>query len=149
MSAAGRTRPPPPHDPCALTMRSFLRGDSHVIALAGDLDLITAAEVDRELRRVERTSVHTIAVDLQALAFIDSTGIRLLLQAARRSATGSNRLTVVRASAAVQRLFHICGVDDVLPFVDELPPRRTGHAEANRRLSQAALAGAIREQRTP
>jgi anti-anti-sigma factor len=107
-----------------LRMRSFRRGDTHVIELAGDLDLTSADDVDRELRRVELTSAHVIAVDLQDLTFIDSTGIRLMMQAQRRSENGSNRLAVVKGTGAVQRLFDICGVATSIPFIDKLPSPR-------------------------
>jgi anti-sigma B factor antagonist len=148
MYAPDRQRATRHPDPCALRMRSYCHGGTHVIALQGDLDLITTAEVDRELRRVERTSANGIFVDLRGLEFIDSTGVRLLLQAERRSASGSNRLVVVRGPEQVQRVFDICGVTRTMPFVDAMPPPGAQHAATSRRVSQGALAGAIRELRT-
>jgi anti-anti-sigma factor len=101
-------------------MRSFRLGDTHVIELGGELDLTTAADVDREVRRVEQTSAHVVAIDLHDLTFIDSSGIRVMLQAQRRSILGGNRLAIVKGSEPVQRLFDICGVAGTMPFVDSL-----------------------------
>jgi anti-anti-sigma factor len=120
MKVANRLQGDRSPDRRKLRMRSFRAGDAHVIELAGELDLTTAAEVDREVRRVELSSANVIAIDLHKLTFIDSTGIRVMLQAQRRSAQGSNRLSIVRGSAPVQRLFDICGVATTMPFVDSL-----------------------------
>jgi anti-anti-sigma factor len=101
-------------------MRSFRVGDTHVIELAGELDLTTADEVDREIRRVEFTSAHVIAIDLHDVSFIDSTGLRVVLQAQRRSDNLGGRLAIIKAAEPAQRLFDICGVAPTMPFVDKL-----------------------------
>jgi anti-anti-sigma factor len=153
-------------------MHSVRNGDMHVIALAGELSLATADDIEQELRRVELTYAHVIAVDLRELTFIDSMGIRLIVQAHQRSLQGSNRLVLVRGREAIQRLFEICDLEGRLPFVDGLPPtsaakarpaakapeQRSGVTAAStraarrmatrRRVSQAALAAAVRELRS-
>lgn len=139
--------------PAVLRMRSARDGDTHVIELAGELDLTTAADVERELRRVELSDARVIAVDLRKLTFIESTAVRLIVEARRMSHAG-NRLVFVRGSQAVQRLFEICEVADRLPFVDQLPSERaagsahTARTAISRRVNQAALAAAVRELRT-
>lgn len=120
MTVANRLRAERPPDPTPLRMHSFRVGDTHVIELAGELDLTTADDVDREIRRVEFTSAHVIAIDLHDLSFIDSTGIRVMLQAQRRSDNLGGRLAIVKAAEPVQRLFDICGVAPTMPFVDKL-----------------------------
>jgi anti-anti-sigma factor len=151
-------------------MRSFRVGDTHMLTLAGELDHSTSAEVERELRRIELTCARVIAVDLHELTFIDSAGVRLIVQAERRSCEGSNRLILVRGTDAIQRLFEICDVARTLPFVDRLPSRAAASrpnttvtewigmsAESSpdatryrisRRVSQAALAATVRELRS-
>src|SRR5947199_3376234 len=64
-----------------LSVRSEGAGVLHTIALEGELEIAGAAELERELLRVERTDALSIVVDLWDLAFIGSTGVRLLLQA--------------------------------------------------------------------
>lgn len=99
-----------------LTMSSERERDVHTIRVVGELDLVTATGVERELERVERTEVRSIVVDLSGLTFMDATGFRLLWSAHARSRADGNRLTLIRAPAAVQRLFEISGVDELLPF---------------------------------
>jgi anti-sigma B factor antagonist len=66
-------------------------------------------------RRVEATEA-LIVVDLSRLTFMDSTGARLSIEAQARSRADRDRLLVLRGPAPVQRVFELCGVDDLVPF---------------------------------
>jgi anti-anti-sigma factor len=102
----------------ALTMTSEREDVIHVISLFGELDVATAGEVRGELERAEASDAASIVLDLSGLTFMDSTGIRLLIEARDRSRSDRNRLTLLRGPASVQRVLQIAGVDDVLPFAD-------------------------------
>ena len=101
-----------------LTMTSEREDDVHTIALMGELDLASAPDVEEELMRVEATDAVAIVLDLSALTFLDSTGVRLVLSADARSRADSNRLTLLRGPVAVQRVFEICGIAGLVPFAD-------------------------------
>jgi anti-sigma B factor antagonist len=104
--------------PGELAITSERDGDLHVIALTGELDLATAPGLEQELLRVEATDAASIVVDLSGLTFMDSTGIRLMVAANARSRADSNRLVLLRGPHAVQRVFELTGVADLLPFAD-------------------------------
>jgi anti-sigma B factor antagonist len=99
-----------------VTVASEREGDMHTIALAGELDVAAAGRVQHELERVEATDALSIVVDLSGLTFMDSTGVRLLMEAQARARADYDRLLVLRGPAPVQRVFELCGVDDLLPF---------------------------------
>jgi anti-anti-sigma factor len=101
-----------------LTVRSERDGVMHTIRAEGELDLATAEDLERELRRVESSDALSIVLDLSGLQFIDSTGVRLLIEADIRSRADSNRLTLLRGPKAVQRVFELTGILDRLPFAD-------------------------------
>ncbi|MEA2218584.1 MAG: anti-sigma factor antagonist [Solirubrobacteraceae bacterium] len=101
-----------------LTVHSERDGVLHTIRLEGELDLATAEDIERELLRVEGTDALSIMLDLSALEFIDSTGVRLLIQAEARSRADSRRLALLRGPRAVQRVFELTGILDRLPFAD-------------------------------
>jgi anti-sigma B factor antagonist len=82
------------------------------------LDIATAPALEAELLRVEATDARSIVVDLSALEFIDTTGIRLILEADARSRADSDRLVLLRPHGGVLRAFEICGMADRLPFAD-------------------------------
>lgn len=99
-------------------MRSFRAGDTHTIALAGDFELATIDVVDRELEHVGETDSRLIVLDLRELAFIDSSGLRVIVMAHRRE---SGRLRIVKGPERLQRVFEMCDMVTLLPFVDEPP----------------------------
>ena len=101
-----------------LMVHSEREGDLHTIYVRGELDLATAHDLERELIKVEDTDALSIILDLSDLEFIDSTGVRVLLSAHARSRANSNRLTLLRGSAAVQRVFEVTGILNLLPFAN-------------------------------
>lgn len=101
-----------------LHIHSEREADVHAIVLRGEFDLAYAREVERELKRVEASDARSIILDLSGLRFIDSTGIRLILEAQVRSQQDANRLVLLRAPRMVQRVFTIAGVEKMLPFAD-------------------------------
>ena len=101
-----------------LHIHSERDGDVHAIELRGEFDLAYARDVEHELKRVEATDARSIILDLSGLTFLDSTGIRLILEAQVRSQQDANRLVLLRAPRMVQRVFTIAGVDKMLPFAD-------------------------------
>jgi len=110
----------------ALRVHSFRDGETHVIALAGELDLSTMNLVERELERVEGTDAAVIVVDLRELEFMDSSGLRVIVMAYKRE---PGRLSVVKGPRCVQRVFEICGMVSVLPLIDQ-PPAGDGGAQS-------------------
>ena len=101
-----------------LTIRCVRRGETHVVALAGELDLATVRQLEHQLERVEQTDAGAIVLDLRDLQVIDSAGMHVLIRASARSRTQSGRLTIVRGPDSVHRAFEICGLASRLPFVD-------------------------------
>jgi anti-anti-sigma factor len=101
----------------SLALRSERDGDTHVVALLGELDVGGAPSLEQELLRVEAGDAPAIVIDLGKLEFIDSTGIRLLVMAAERC--GDERLSLRRGPKQVHRVFEITDLADRLPFADD------------------------------
>lgn len=100
----------------SLVLRSERDGDTHVIELRGELDIAGAPSLEEEFLRVEATDAAVIVCDLSGLEFIDSTGIRLLVMAADRSAEGG-RFSIIPGPKQVHRVFEITDLVKRLPFV--------------------------------
>lgn len=99
-----------------LDVRDQRQGDRHIIALSGEFDLDGVARVDEELRRAEATDARQIVLDLTGLGFMDSSGIRLILEAQARSRAAGNRLVLTCGPGPVQRLFDMTDLTSRLPF---------------------------------
>ena len=93
-----------------------VREDGRVrLRLQGELDLATAPMVAQRLRTLSRQRA-TVVLDLDELAFIDMSGLRMLLAAAENAARDGWALTVTHGSAAVRRLTDLVQLDRALPL---------------------------------
>jgi anti-anti-sigma factor len=117
----GRQRARKPGTPIEppLSIATIHRGGALRIVAAGELDLASAPALEQALLDAERTDTGTILLDIDAVTFIDSTGLRTLLEAHARSHRDGNRLQVTRGALQAQRLFILAGADRILPFTDE------------------------------
>lgn len=89
----------------------------HRLTPLGELDIATVAELREEFETVfGHGDVEMIVVDLTELTFIDSTGLRLLLEM-NAVCEHADRLRVGNGSAAVVRLFDLTGVRSLLPII--------------------------------
>jgi anti-anti-sigma factor len=95
------------------------REDGRVrVRLQGELDLATAGQVADRLDEL-RTQHARVLLDLDQLEFIDSTGIRVVLLAARSASRDGWELSVTRGSAVVRRVFALVGLEGQLPVDDD------------------------------
>jgi anti-sigma B factor antagonist len=91
------------------SIRVLLDPDGVVIA-EGDIDLAGGPLLDTAIVRVE--GANPVVIDLAAVEFIDSSGLRSLLAASRR-AEGRNTQVILRnPSSGVLRLLSITGTTD-------------------------------------
>lgn len=96
-----------------------------VVVLAGELDLACADRVAAAIDRATAQSVDGVVVDLRELAYMDSTGLRTLLDAHGRAAARGRRFAVVPGSGPAQRIIALTGAGALLETVegpDELRP---------------------------
>jgi len=89
------------------------------LALTGELDIAGAARVEQALERIEREPPATIVLDLRELAFMDSTGLRVIVAADSRAREQARRLVIVRGSDTVQRIIEMTRLHERLDIVDD------------------------------
>jgi anti-sigma B factor antagonist len=80
----------------------------------GELDLATVDQLATPVRELCQAGFTTLVIDLSELAFIDSTGIRALLEAQTTAERHEVALRVLPGPPVVQRALEITGVGDVL-----------------------------------
>jgi anti-sigma B factor antagonist len=97
---------------------------STVVCFRGDLDLVSAATAEGALIEAQNAG-ETVVLDLRALRFIDSSGLRVILEAHRRAGQNGSRLQVAPGDDAVRRVFDVSGVGRLLEIVDA-PPEGDG-----------------------
>jgi anti-sigma B factor antagonist len=89
-----------------------------IVRLIGELDVGVAPRAQQAIEQAERQGALTLEVDLSALAFMDSTGLRLFLRARERAQEDGRRLLLRRGPRAVQRVFEVTMLERVFEFVD-------------------------------
>lgn len=87
------------------------------IAVHGELDIATADELERGLRAA--VSCGDVVLDLQAVSFMDSSGLRALLVASREAREAGRRLLVLPGSGQVLRVIEMAQVAEHLELADE------------------------------
>ena len=91
-----------------------------VLAIAGDLDVAGATEAQKRLLSLELDPGAQLVLDLSELTFIDSTGVRLILQARDRALRHGAELVLVRGPEPVMRVLELVGLDDQLDVEDAI-----------------------------
>ncbi len=91
------------------SIRVLIDTDGTVIA-EGDIDLAGGPLLDTAILRVE--SAEPVVIDLDAVEFIDSSGLRSLLAASRRADGRGTTVVLRKPSAGVLRLLSITGTTE-------------------------------------
>jgi anti-anti-sigma factor len=89
------------------------------ITVRGELDLATAPQLSAAV--AEHHDAGLLVLDLTAVTFIDSTGVRLLIQTDRRCARSGSRLMVLAGDGPVRRVLELCKLDGRLTLVTDHP----------------------------
>lgn len=79
-------------------------------ALAGEFDIACADRAARALRDLLERGPQTVEIDLRGLAFMDSTGVKFLVDARDAAREAGARLAVLSGGGAVERILAVSGV---------------------------------------
>lgn len=101
-------------------LRIETRGDSVVIGLDGDIDIMVGRQVRAELDRIEAADPPLIVLDLSRTSFIDSTGMGLIAAAHARAMEAGRRVVVVRPRKGVDQAFDISGLDGIFEMAEDV-----------------------------
>ena len=104
-------------------------GEATVLAPIGEVDLVTVHEVRTALREVARDA-RRVVVDLRQVTFMDSSGLRLLVEAQQGAEHDGYALAVVRGPASLERLFEVTGLDTRLELHDDPAEAARGGGKA-------------------
>jgi anti-sigma B factor antagonist len=96
--------------------------DRAIVSLEGELDLATAPQLREQLVTLAEQDDSDIVVDLTRLAFIDSTGLSVLVMALNRSRTNGGSMVLRNPSDSVMRILEITGLVSVFGIEEESVP---------------------------
>jgi anti-sigma B factor antagonist len=90
--------------------------DEVLVRPVGELDLATVPMVDEQLAELSSAGFTRLVLDLRAVRFLDSTGLRMLLSWHGRSTNDGLAFSVIPGPPVVQRVLQIAGVEDRLTY---------------------------------
>jgi anti-sigma B factor antagonist len=93
-------------------------GETVTLAAHGEIDMANAPELDAALVRAEESDAAQIILDLSAITFIDSCGLRVLLVASRRSTTNGKRFGMRLGDGQVARMMKFTAIDQAVNVLD-------------------------------
>jgi anti-sigma B factor antagonist len=85
-------------------------GEVELVAVRGDIDLGSAAQLGDELSHAVWQAKGPVVVDLTGVQFMDSTGLHLLLNTLRRLKRQRRELALACDAPAVLRVFETTGL---------------------------------------
>ena len=82
------------------------------VALTGRLDTVTAPELEKELK-ASLDGVSALTIDMAALEYISSAGLRVLLSA-QKIMNKQGEMKVVHGNETIMEIFEVTGFSDIL-----------------------------------
>jgi anti-sigma B factor antagonist len=105
--------------PCVLRIATVEQGTTSTIELEGEWDLGQRDATRDAVAQALQRRPECLVLDLSRLSFIDSSGIHGLIEAQKRCIERGIRLVIIPGPRAVQRVFEICHLIEILPFAPE------------------------------
>jgi anti-sigma B factor antagonist len=90
---------------------------AHILAI-GELDLATVPRLQAELAALRHAGVRRLILDLSRLEFIDSTGLRCILECDAEARRDGFTIALIPGPTAVQRVFELTDTRAHLPFIE-------------------------------
>jgi len=84
----------------------------------GEIDIATAPVVDAYLSELTAAGFRQVTLDLRTVCFLDSTGLRMILEWDARSRADGFSFALVAGPPSVQRLFELTNTTELLSFTD-------------------------------
>lgn len=95
-----------------MNIKKTREGNTMTIALEGRLDTTTAPVLEEELKK-EISGVEELCFDFQALDYISSAGLRVLLSA-QKTMNKQGKMVIKNANEDVMEIFEVTGFVDIL-----------------------------------
>ena len=88
------------------------------VAPRGEIDLATVGHLRARIEELLSSGFSRLTLDMQDVTFMDSTGLRLVLELVQDARDRQWELSVTGMSPAVQRVFELSGVLAAVPLGD-------------------------------
>jgi anti-anti-sigma factor len=107
----------PPDDPAPFRVDVSREADTAHLRVAGELDIAGTSILQAEIAASRETGSRSLVLDLAGLGFIDSTGLRCILDLDAESRLDGFSIALIQGPPAVRRVFELTNTDTLLRFI--------------------------------
>jgi anti-anti-sigma factor len=98
-----------------------LAGGALCVALEGRLDTVGVDKVEPRFTAVVTEAARDLALDLSAVTFLASMGVRMIIATARAQRARGLNLVLFGAQPMVQSTLRMVALDQIIPIVPDRP----------------------------
>ncbi|MBV9098279.1 MAG: anti-sigma factor antagonist [Frankiaceae bacterium] len=105
-----------------LSLSTRTEGDRTVVTVGGEIDVYTAPKLREQIVDLVGGGAYHLVVDMEAVEFLDSTGLGVLVGGLKRVRAHEGSLRLVCTQERILKIFRITGLTKVFPIhasVDE------------------------------
>ena len=105
-----------------LSLSTRVVGNHTVVDVGGEIDVYTAPKLREQLVELVNDGSYHLVVDMEAVDFLDSTGLGVLVGGLKRVRAHEGSLRLVCTQERILKIFRITGLTKVFPIhntVDE------------------------------
>lgn len=106
--------------PIELELETEKRNQWSVLRVTGDVDLFSAPQLRSAVYEIVESGQSQIAIDLSRVAFLDSTGLGVLVGALKRLREQNGTMVLLSPQKPVRRVLSVTGLDRIFTVVDQL-----------------------------
>ena len=95
-----------------MTIEKLVNGNAAVFKIIGMLDTETAPELEAVIDS-ELVGIHDLTLDFEALEYVSSAGLRVILKA-QKMMNAAGKMKVVHVNESIMEIFEITGFTSIL-----------------------------------
>ena len=99
-----------------LSLSTRSEGDRTVVEVGGEIDVYTAPRLREQLVDLVADGKYHLIVDMERVAFLDSTGLGVLVGGLKRVRAHDGSLRLVCTQERILKIFRITGLTKVFPI---------------------------------
>lgn len=99
-----------------LTLDTRTLGDRTIVEVGGEIDVYTAPKLREQLVDLVNAGKYHLVVDMEAVEFLDSTGLGVLVGGLKRVRAHDGSLHLVCTQERILKIFRITGLTKVFPI---------------------------------
>lgn len=108
-----------------LELQVSARGIDATVALLGELDMVTARAYEEGLQRLYDQGTRRVTLNLEALTFIDSSGLSALVASLKQFRAGGGDVMLRSPTRATAKVLEICGLTQIFTIEGQADPIET------------------------